>query len=113
MITHAIRLSLLSGLLIAACGEGPDVVRVTIDMRCDAKASCPAGFACMTETEHGPPTTLCESSDPAATCPPGYEAKVGYGQTFCKPHQGVSSRSHASTSAPVRSRRTGRNETDL
>lgn len=110
MVTHAVRMSvLLSGLLLAtACGEGADAVRVTIDMRCGANASCPAGFACTAETEHGPPTTLCESSDPTATCPPGYDTTVGYGQTFCRPHASVSSRSHASTSVPVRGRRTVR-----
>jgi hypothetical protein len=109
MLAHALRLSLLSGLLLAtACGEGPDVVRVTIDMRCSAEASCPVGFDCIAETEHGPPITLCESHDPAASCPPGYEARVGYGQTFCKPRPGLSSRSHASTSSPVRGRHAGR-----
>jgi len=32
-----------------------------------------------------PPTALCESRDPEATCPAGYDTKVLYGQIFCKP----------------------------
>src|SRR5262245_44286081 len=103
MVARALRSSLLCGwLLAAACGEGAGAVRVTIDMRCGPEASCPAGFECTAETEHFPPTTLCESHDPAATCPPGYDARTAYGQTFCKLRPSVSSRSHAASSIPVR-----------
>jgi hypothetical protein len=28
---------------------------------------------------------LCESTDPSATCPEGFDTKVMYGQTFCRP----------------------------
>lgn len=113
MLTHAIRLILLSGwVLTTACGGGPEAVRVTIDMRCGADARCPSGFECIAETEHGPPTTLCESQDPAASCPPGFEATRGYGLTFCTPHPGISSRSRAPLQLPLRARHPGHDDGD-
>jgi hypothetical protein len=102
---------LVALVVMAACGSEQDdsVARVTIDMRCGSTAKCPGGFACEAETEHGPPTTMCESRDPAAVCPSGYETQIGYGQTFCKPFSGVSSRNgRGSTSVTVRSRRVSR-----
>ena len=92
-IRHAIRhagklTAVLCGVVLAmACGaEGDgDTARVTIDVRCGSNADCPAGFACAAEAEHGPPTTMCESADAEVSCPPGYETKIGYGQTFCRP----------------------------
>ena len=88
MVKHAVRCLLLSGLIAAAgCGaDGNDAPpSVTIDVRCGSSADCPSGFACSADVEHGPPITLCESSDPAASCPAGFEVKVIYGQTLCKP----------------------------
>jgi hypothetical protein len=110
MIRRAIRLGvLLSALAAAACGAERDdnTARVTIDVRCDSNADCPSGFACESEAEHGPPTTMCES-DAAITCPPGYETKIGYGQTFCRPSGNVGARaSHGSMSITARSRKSG------
>jgi hypothetical protein len=74
-----------SWLLGCGCGsDGPDtIVNATIDMRCRGDADCPARYECVSEVEHGPPTTLCESQDPAATCPTGFEIRRAYGQLFC------------------------------
>src|SRR5262245_12054551 len=76
MVERTARLSIsLAGHVFAvACGmnEAGDLARVTIDMRCESNRDCPAGFACNAEAEHGPPTTTCDSGDPAVTCPPGY-----------------------------------------
>ena len=97
MVKQAVRRCLfLSGLAFAtACGpDGSDhTASVTIDVRCGSSADCPTGFVCTSEVEHGPPTTLCESSDPALTCPAGYETKVMYGQTFCKPPRSITAHS--------------------
>lgn len=70
----------------AACGlGGPDgVSKVTIERTCSTSADCPGGFACNLDSEHGSPVALCESSDPAASCPAGYQTKVLFGQTICK-----------------------------
>lgn len=87
-IKQLVQYLMLSGLLFAVgCGaSGPDAPpSVTIDVRCASSADCPRGFSCSSDVEHGPPITLCESTDPAATCPPGYDTKVIYGQTLCKP----------------------------
>lgn len=102
MVKHGVW---LSGLLVAvgvanACGPGRDeyTARVTIDMRCSSSADCPRGFQCLLETEHGPPTTLCESDDPTSTCPNGFVTRVGYSQLFCLPHLGVRSSAGAASS---------------
>jgi len=87
MVIHAVRCLLLFGLVAAtACGtDGPETMpSVTIDVRCGSTADCPRGFSCSAEIEHGPPITLCESSDPMATCPAGFDTKVLYGQTLCR-----------------------------
>jgi Cys-rich repeat protein len=97
---HTIRLGVvvLCGLcalaLFGACDPAHDdnAERTTIDIRCSSNADCPAGFTCEAEVEHGPPTTMCESFDASVSCPAEYETRVGYGQTFCKPHGNVSSR---------------------
>jgi len=89
----ALLLGLVSGPVLATgCGgDGTDtIVRTTIDVRCGSNAECPTGFECASEVEHGPPTTLCESQDPSVTCPPGYDSKLLYGQTLCKPTPGTS-----------------------
>jgi hypothetical protein len=72
---------------VAACGLNfaEPVTSVTIEMQCVSTVDCPGGFACIEDSEHGPPVRLCESSDASATCPAGYETKVLYGQTFCRP----------------------------
>ena len=82
---------LCAATLAAACSMTRDdsIARVTIDMRCASTADCPRGFTCEAEAEHGPPTTMCESDDPAASCPHDYETRVGYGQVFCIPRLGV------------------------
>lgn len=74
-----------SWLLECGCGsDGADnIVNATIDMRCRVDADCPERYECVSEIDHGPPTTLCESQDPAATCPPGFEVRRAYGQLFC------------------------------
>jgi hypothetical protein len=80
-----------TAMLAASCGGSPrddDTARVTIDMRCASNADCPRGFTCAAEDEHGPPTTMCESEDPAASCPRDYETRVGHGQVFCIPRFG-------------------------
>ncbi len=93
---HAGRLCVIASALalaVACDGRRGSTVRATIDMRCRSNADCPSGFACANEIEHGPPITLCESEDPAVVCPPGYVTKVRYGQRFCTPPRGTSSRS--------------------
>jgi hypothetical protein len=65
-------------------GRGSTIAAVTIEARCGSSADCPRGFECTLDEEHGPPTALCESVDPDASCPAGYDTKVVYGQTFCK-----------------------------
>jgi len=72
--------------LAAGCGfeRSDGVSSVTIEVQCGSSADCPVGFACNTDLEHGPPAALCESDDPDASCPAGFETKVIYGQTFCK-----------------------------
>jgi hypothetical protein len=104
---YAARLSVLvSGwLFVAACDIDHDdnLARVTIDMRCSSNADCPTDFRCDMDAEHGPPTTMCQSSDAAVSCPRGYETHVGYGQTFCKLGPSVESRSMEGASS-VRAR---------
>lgn len=98
-------------MLAGGCDSDRDAhnALVTIDIRCDSNADCPAGFACQADAEHGPPTTMCESPDESVSCPPGFETQVGYGQTFCKPHSGVSSRGgHGSKLITVRPHKLGR-----
>lgn len=88
MVKHAVRSLLLSALTFAAgCSpaHSDSISAVTIEVTCGSTADCPSGFECTADIEHGPPTALCESQDPAATCPAGYETKVMYGQIFCKP----------------------------
>lgn len=77
------------------------VSNVTIDMRCASTADCPSGFACNADVEHGPPTTMCESSDPAATCPAGFDIKVIYGQTVCKPRAPATAPGARASHAPT------------
>ena len=92
MVNQSIRLgALLCGWLLGACGDERDdaPARVIIDMRCSSAADCPTGFRCESDAEHGPPTTMCESTDATIACPPSYETRVGYGHTFCKPRDGV------------------------
>jgi hypothetical protein len=105
MVKQAIRHIVLLGGFLAACspdGSG-EVARVTIDMRCGTNLDCPSGFRCESEAEHGPPITLCESSDPDLTCPPGFDTKIGFGQTFCKPRSRAGARaSRATTSSTMR-----------
>ncbi|HEY0988819.1 MAG TPA: hypothetical protein VGD80_17250 [Kofleriaceae bacterium] len=80
-----------AALFAAACSMAREdsAARVTIDVRCASNADCPRGFTCKSELEHGPPTTMCESDDPGASCPREYETHVGYGQVFCIPRLGV------------------------
>lgn len=72
---------------LAACGlsRSDPVPTVTIEQQCLSNVDCPTDFQCLQDSEHGPPVRLCESTDPTATCPDGYETKVMYGQTFCRP----------------------------
>jgi hypothetical protein len=105
-------IALLVGSLFApACDPvGTDTLAsVTIDMRCGSTTDCPNGFSCVTDDEHGPPTTMCESTDPAATCPSGYDIKVGHAQTFCMPRAaaGVHNR-RGSQASNERNSRAGR-----
>lgn len=87
MVKQAIRYMLLSALALGA-GCGPEhndsIATVTIEATCGTTADCPTGFECTADIEHGPPTALCESREPDAACPAGYETKVLYGQMFCK-----------------------------
>jgi hypothetical protein len=96
-ILQAIRRSLFAlGLLsLAACGlsRSDPVPTVTIEQQCASSVDCPTDFQCLQDSEHGPPVRLCESTDPAASCPEGYETKVMYGQTFCRPPTPVMVRS--------------------
>jgi len=88
MVKHAARYMLLSALALAVgCGSerSSSIAAVTIEVPCGSSADCPSGFECTADVEHGPPTALCESADPEATCPAGYETKSLYGQVFCKP----------------------------
>ena len=91
MVRQALQLSVLCAAVLAAGCSARDenTARITIDVRCGSNADCPHGFLCETEDEHGPPTTMCESDDPAASCPREYETHVGYGQIFCIPRLGV------------------------
>lgn len=91
MVRQVLQLGVLyAAVLAAGCGSRDEnSARVTIDVRCDSNADCPRGFLCEAETEHGPPTTMCESDDPGASCPREYETHVGYGQVFCIPRLGV------------------------
>jgi hypothetical protein len=50
------------------------------------------------DVEHGPPTALCESRDPEAACPAGYDTKVLYGQIFCRPPAPVAAGAQAARS---------------
>jgi hypothetical protein len=104
MVRQVLQLSVLwTAVLAAGCSSRDEnSARVMIDVRCDSNADCPRGFLCEPETEHGPPTTMCESDDPGATCPRDYETHVGYGQVFCIPRLGV----QAHNLAPVQ--RSGR-----
>ncbi|HEX8113596.1 MAG TPA: hypothetical protein VF516_37955 [Kofleriaceae bacterium] len=88
MVKHAVRYMWFSALAFAAgCSpaHSDSISAVTIEVTCGSTADCPSGFECNADIEHGPPTALCESQDPSATCPSGYETKVMYGQIFCKP----------------------------
>jgi hypothetical protein len=87
MLKQAARYMLLSALALAVgCGSerNDSIATVTIEAACGSTADCPGGFECTADVEHGPPTALCESREPDAICPPGYETKVLYGQMFCK-----------------------------
>jgi hypothetical protein len=99
MVRQVLQLGVLwTAVLAAGCSaRDENTARTTIDVRCDSNADCPRGFSCQPETEHGPPTTMCESDDPAVTCPREYETHVGYGQIFCIPRLGV----QAHNMAPV------------
>ena len=93
MFTRVIRCLFVAGIVsTAACGlGGPDAAsNVTIERQCSSSADCPNGFACNLDSEHGPPVALCESSDPAAVCPAGYQTKVLFGQTICKSPTAIS-----------------------
>ena len=111
MVKYATRLTaLVAGLVFApACDPlGDTIASVTIDMRCSASSDCPSGFSCVADDEHGPPTTLCESTDPAATCPSGYDTKIGHGQTFCVPRSASGVQHRGSPAVNARSSRAGR-----
>ena len=106
---HVVRLSLVAlvAVVCVACDAERDdnTARVTIDMRCASNTDCPTGFECDVETEHGAPISTCQSTDATMECPRGYETHIGYGQTFCKPHPRVESRSAgASAAGPARGR---------
>lgn len=87
MVKQAVRYMWLAALALAACGpeRSDSFAAVTIEVTCGSSADCPGGFECNADIEHGPPTALCESADPTASCPAGYEIKIRYGQIFCKP----------------------------
>jgi hypothetical protein len=89
------RLRALLLLSLAACGlsRSDPVPTVTIEQQCWSSVDCPTDFQCRQDSEHGPPVRLCESTDPSATCPDGYETKVMYGQTFCRPPTSIMVRS--------------------
>src|SRR4029079_17710755 len=91
MVRQVLQLGVLCAAVpAAACGSrDEDIARTTIDVRCDSNADCPRGFSCEAETEHGPPTTMCASDDPAATCPHEFETRIGYSEVFCIPRLGV------------------------
>jgi hypothetical protein len=95
---------LCAAVLAAACSASRDEnpARITIDVRCATSADCPHGFNCESEAEHGPPTTMCESDDPAASCPRDYDTRVGYGQIFCIPRLGVQAHNSAAMSRSTR-----------
>ena len=112
MIRQVLQLGVLcAAVLAAACSSRDDsTARTTIDVRCGSNTDCPRGFSCEAETEHGPPTTMCASDDPAATCPREYETRVGYGEVFCIPRLGVQAHNMA---APQRSTRTHESSAQL
>jgi len=87
MVKQAVRYTWLLALALAACGpdRADSIAAVTIVGTCESSADCPTGFDCNEDVEHGPPTALCESEDPTAICPAGFETRVRYGQTLCKP----------------------------
>jgi hypothetical protein len=104
MVKHAVRSILLLALAFAAgCspGRSDSISAVTIEVTCGSTADCPSGFECTEDVEHGPPTALCESQDPAATCPAGYETKVVYVLLFCKPPASIAG------AGPISVRRAG------
>jgi Cys-rich repeat protein len=105
MVMRLVQLIVLcAAVLAAACTTARDdnPARMTIDVRCGTNADCPTGFVCEAETEHGPPTTMCESDDPAAICPAAYETRVGHGQIFCVPQLGVRAHNGAAISRSAR-----------
>ena len=105
MVRQVLQLGVLYAAVLAAGCSSRDEnsARVTIDVRCDSNADCPRGFLCEAETEHGPPTTMCESDDPAASCPREYETRVGYAQVFCVPRLGVRAHNGGALSRSARS----------
>src|SRR5689334_11312599 len=104
MVRQLVQLSVLCAAVLAAgCNSRDDnTARITIDMRCDSSVDCPRGFRCEPEVEHGPPTTMCESDDPAAVCPREYETHVGHGEIFCIPRVGVQAHNAAPISRSAR-----------
>ncbi len=105
MVKRLLQLSALcAAVLAAACTPMRDdnPARMTIDVRCGTNADCPTGFVCEAETEHGPPTTMCESNDPEATCPADYVTHVGHSQIFCVPQLGVRAHNGAAISRSAR-----------
>jgi len=108
-ILQAIRRRLLAVSLVslAACAlsRSEPVPSVTIETQCASSVDCPTGFQCLQDSEHGPPVRLCESTEPNASCPDGYDTKVIYGQTFCRPPTSIMVRSPRS--GPGHHRSTG------
>ena len=96
-ILQAIRRCVFAAGLVslAACAlsRSEPVPSVTIETQCASSVDCPTGFQCLQDSEHGPPVRLCESTEPNASCPDGYETKVMYGQTFCRPPTSIMVRS--------------------